>query len=395
MGEVVTSTVHRRRSERVQLKPATRVRAAVRVAVVVQLLAACAVLPAAAETTTERSSSILIFPKVIVDGTRDTLIQISNTNNSMVHAACFYVNAAPFCVGAGDCVAGTCSGRCEAQWVEVDFQIVLTKQQPTHWSASTGRNPDPFAEACSFVPPNFECDNAGLLSFPGRVPPVNQIPFVGELRCIEVDQSGAPLSGNHLKGEATIVSNDGDASKYNAVGLLGEPFTNNGDEVLCLGGGVSDECPSGAEYQGCADRLIVNHFAEGADSLLFGPTSTVKTELTLVPCRADFEHQIPTKVVVQFLAFNEFENQFSTSTSVDCWRSFFLSDVGSNIFQIPTMQTRFVETHLRTNALANSGIVAVVEEFHRLDDEQARAAFNVHDQGSRATTDLIFLPEGP
>ena len=50
---------------------------------------------AGAATTTERSASILIFPKVIVDGTRDTLIQISNTNNSMVHAHCFYVNGAP------------------------------------------------------------------------------------------------------------------------------------------------------------------------------------------------------------------------------------------------------------------------------------------------------------
>jgi hypothetical protein len=360
------------------------------------LLAACAALPAAGETTTERSSSILIFPKVVVDASRDTFIQISNTNNSMVHAHCFYVNAAPICIGTGDCLAGTCSGPCEASWVEVDFSIVLTKQQPTHWSANSGRNPDPLAVQCSeiSIPPNYECDAAGLPGFPGRVPPVNSIPFVGELRCIEVDQSGAPLSGNHLKGEATIVSADGDASRYNAVGLLGEPFTNNGDEILCLGGGVTDECPTGAEYQGCAERLMFTHFAEGADSLLFGPTSTVHTELTMVPCRADFEHQIPTSVRVNFLAFNEFEQQFSTGTPVDCWRSVFLGDIGS-IFQIPTAQTRFVQTHLRTSNQAISGIVGVFEEYHRRDDHQVRAAFNLHDQGSRPQTDLIFLPEGP
>ena len=66
--------------------------------------------PRAADTTTEQSSSILIFPKVVFDGSRDTVIQISNTSNSMVHAHCFYVNAAPLCIGAGDCLAGTCRG---------------------------------------------------------------------------------------------------------------------------------------------------------------------------------------------------------------------------------------------------------------------------------------------
>jgi hypothetical protein len=336
----------------------------------------------------------LIFPKIVVDASRDTFIQISNTNNSMVHALCFYVNAAPICIGTGDCVVGTCTGPCEPAWVEVDFSIVLTRQQPTHWSANTGRNPDPLAESCRNFPPNFECDAAGLPGFPGRVPPVNSIPFTGELRCIEVDSSGAPISGNHLKGEATIVSNDGDASRYNAVGLLGEPFTNNSDEILCLGGGVTDECPTGAEYQGCGDRLMFTHFAEGADSLLFGPTSTVHTELTMVPCRADFEHQNPTEVHVNFFAFNEFEQQFSIGTNVDCWRNVFLRDIGI-IFTIAATNTRFVQTRLSTSSNANSGLVGVFEEYHRRDDQQARVAFNLHDQGSRPETDLIFLPEGP
>jgi hypothetical protein len=360
------------------------------------LVVSFAVASAEAATTTERSASILIFPKVVVDGTRDTLIQISNTNNSMVHANCFYVNAAPFCIGAGDCVLGTCSGTCEPQWIEVDFNIMLTKQQPTHWSANTGRQIDPAARQCTFGDPpdfpfNYECDAAGLS--PGRIPPVNSIPFTGELRCIEVDPSGAPISGNHLKGEATIVASDGDASKYNAVGLLGEPFSNNGDEILCLGGGVSDECPAGAEYEGCGEKLVFNHFAEGADSLLFGPTSEVATELTLVPCRADFEGQNPTRLNVNFVAFNEFEQLFSASTPVDCWRSFFLADV-RNIFTIAT-QTRFVATHLRSSEAANSGIVGIVEEYHRLDDQQTRAAFNLHEIGTRPLTDLIFIPEGP
>ena len=48
---------------------------------------------ARAEVTTERSGSILVFPKVLADGTRDTIIQITNVSNSLVRAHCFYVNA--------------------------------------------------------------------------------------------------------------------------------------------------------------------------------------------------------------------------------------------------------------------------------------------------------------
>src|SRR5262249_53876008 len=47
------------------------------------------------DISTARSSSILVFPKVIADGTRDTVIQITNTSNSVVYAHCFYVNGAP------------------------------------------------------------------------------------------------------------------------------------------------------------------------------------------------------------------------------------------------------------------------------------------------------------
>ncbi|MGE0518015.1 MAG: hypothetical protein AB7P78_03270 [Candidatus Binatia bacterium] len=363
---------------------------------------ALAVPPVLAESTSERSSSILIFPKVVYDGSRDTVIQISNTSNSMAHAACFYVNATPICLGSGDCLSATCTGRCVPQWQEVDFHIMLTKQQPTHWTVGRGRFTDPTDEPCDRgaddpgrIPtaPNYECDDAGI--DPGRVPPVSSFPFQGELRCIEVDQSGAPISGNHLKGEATIVDPfSGDASKYNAIGLLGEPFTNNGDNVLCLGGSVTDECPSGAEYQGCGQRVIVDHFAERADSPLFGPTSTVHTELTLVPCRADYEHQEPTRINVQFLVFNELEQRFSTSTTVDCWRSFIVGTV-SNIFDVFTTQTRLVQTHMRSSDGANSGFVGIVEEHHTLGASTTRAALNLHEDGTREKTDLIFIPEGP
>jgi len=395
MGEAVFSTTARWRADSALRRSTILTR--MTAPAIIMCFAILAAGSARAETTTERSSSILIFPKVVYDGSRDTFIQISNTSNSMVHAHCFYVDATPECIGNGDCLAGTCSGRCEQRWQEVDFSIWLTKQQPTHWTVGVGRFKNPIDPQCTpgdsqhRLLPNYDCDGAGL--DPGRVPPVSRFPFQGELRCIEVDQSGAPISGNHLKGEATIISADGDSAKYNAIGLLGEPFTNNGDNILCLGGGPNDECPSGAEYEGCSERVLLDHFGEGADDLLFGPTSTVATEVTLVPCRADYETQEPTSIVIQFLAFNEFEERYSASSTVDCWRSFFLDEI-SNIFTVP-LQTRFMLTTMRSSNLSNSGFVGVSEEYHHLGAETTRAAFNLHDQGSRAKTDFIFIPEGP
>lgn len=351
---------------------------------------------ARAETTTERPASILYFPKVIFDEEHDTLIQISNTNNSMVHAHCLYVNAAGFCDDRpsiacrtnSDCGA---SGPCLPQWLEVDFNIWLTKQQPTHWQAGFGRLSHPLDPACNFHLPNYDCSEAGL--DPGRVPPVGD-PFYGQLLCIEVDPSGAPLSGNHLKGEATIVGRDGDASEYNAIGILGEPSTNDADTTLCLGGGVSEQCPSGAEYRACPKVLVLDHFAEHADSPILGPESEVRTELTLVPCGANFELQRPEKVVVQFRITNEFELTFSASTTVECWASFLLDDMNL-IFDLSRLGTRVVQTQMEVSNQSTSGIIGVSEETHTLNGAKSRVAFNLHEIGDREQTDLIIIPEGP
>ena len=352
-----------------------------------------------AEATTERSASVIIFPKVIYDSAtgEDTRIQIANTANSMVHAHCFYVNAAGICErrpsdacrASADCGP---NGPCLPQWQEVDFDIWLTKQQPTHWGVGSGRFPNVLDPTCDRNINKYACDGAGI--DPGRVPPVDD-PFYGELKCIEVDLSGAPISGNHLKGEATLITPDGDASKYNAIGILGEPLTNDGDTTLCLGGGVTPLCTSGAEYEACPDELRLDHFAEGADSPLFGPDSRVFTELTLVPCTEDLETQTPTRVTVQFEVTSEFESTFSGSTTIECWGNFRLSDGAPVIFGISALGARAVQTKIRPSNGSSSGVLAVSEEFHRLGEAETRAAFNVHGLGERAQTDLIIIPTGP
>ena len=137
----------------------------------------------AAAVSTEQSASILIFPAVFFGAAENTVIQISNTSNSVVYAHCFYVN------GALEDPNEPPGADNRPLWQEVDFDIVLTTQQPTHWTVSEGRVTDPFDVSCS--PTNTECSDAGF--DPGRIPPLAP-GFRGELKCIEVDQSGRPLA---------------------------------------------------------------------------------------------------------------------------------------------------------------------------------------------------------
>src|SRR5574341_1532276 len=156
------------------------------------------------DISTERSGSVVIYPKVIWDGTRDTVIQISNTRNPMVHALCFYINAA---LVRPDLPPGPTN---PPQWAETDFTIWLTRQQPTHWVVSSGRRVN--------LNDAFGSDAAGI--DPGAIPPV-PVGFEGELKCIQVDDADAPSPGNKLKGHAILRRTDGDVSSYNAIALQG------------------------------------------------------------------------------------------------------------------------------------------------------------------------------
>jgi hypothetical protein len=406
---------------------------------------------AGAELTTERSASILVFPKVIANGTRDTIIQITNTSNSMVHAHCFYVNAAPTNSELPpDPVLNP------PLWQEIDFDIWLTKQQPTHWVVSRGRAVNPQDPSCDRLSGTYACPDSGL--DPGRVPPLPD-DFVGELKCVEVDASGAPISGNHLKGEASIItvnacgpqlqcSGDGsrcwsdndcaigeacelapenfceltggpctascpttnDVAKYNAIGVIGNE-NNNGDPVLCLGGEPSDECQTGAEYDGCPETWILNHLAFGSENPSAGEGSFVSTTVTVVPCTQNYETQDPTTVTLQLLTYNEYEQVFSSSTSVTCWADLKLTDI-NNLFRRSTLASDFAQTRVRSSAGTQSGFMLVATEDHyrgnvsngavtggaddgitgSMTPPYASAAVNAHIENQRLQGDLITIP---
>jgi hypothetical protein len=368
-----------------------------------------------AEVSTDVSGSVLVFPKVIFDSAssvednglsgRDTVIQISNTSNNMVHAHCFYVNGA---LTFPELPPGPIN---PPLWTEIDFDIWLTKQQPTHWVVSEGRLVDATDQPCSNNPPFYSCNGAGL--DPGRVPPVVEY-FTGELKCIEVDPSGAPLSGNHLKGEATTttfnvcnpitdtcyITGDActtsstcppvtDVAKYNALGVLGNE-NNDGDGVLCLGGEPSEECPNGAEYDACPQFWIANHFAQGAPDPAV-ESADVFTSWTIVPCTQNFETQDPETVTIFIETWNEFEQAFSSFATVTCWDELSLDEINEVTFSYDALGTSFAQSRLRPSSQTAAGFMMVGSE-NWLQNGRASADVNYHVEGARASADLITIP---
>lgn len=382
---------------------------------------------ASAQVTTERSASLLVFTKVVSDGTRDTIIQITNTSNSMVHAHCFYVNGA---LTFPELDPGPIN---PPLWTEIDFDIWLTKQQPTHWLVSEGRLVDATDSNCTTggglnASGFFGCNGAGI--DPGRVPPVVEY-FTGELKCVEVDATGAPVSGNHLKGEATIVTRNVcnpdtdqctlhevdcasntdcedadpglyDVSKYNALGILGNE-NNNSDGVLCLGGQVSEECPLGAEYDACPQFWIANTIAEDAPQPVDAAfdeaddsDSAIETSFTIVPCTQNFETQAPETVTIFIESWNEFEQPISAFVTVTCWADIFQGDISSAAFDYATRGTTFLQSRLRPTAQTASGFFMTGEEFHAVDIDSdpfiSTAAVNYHVEGERPGPDIWTIP---
>jgi hypothetical protein len=320
------------------------------------VLASALVVPSLtrAEVTSDLSGSVVVWPKVVWTGNnsdsdvdRDTVIQLTNTTNQLVHVWCFYIDASRI---NPDFPPGPLN---PTRWQVTDFRIWLTKQQPTHWVVSQGRtiNPnDGFGE-----------DGSGL--DPGGIPPVAP-GFEGELKCVQTDtDGGAPMGGNALKGEALLRREDGDVSKYNAITVLANPDLFGGDPVNELR--LDNTATNDGEFNSCPNTLLLNHFLDGSDNpvvlslnpaqcvdrCLTGTTTCtisgatcnpangnddclgnfcpIRTDLTLVPCSEDLENVVPSRVTVQFEIINELEQVFSASTTVECYLTTRLADITS------------------------------------------------------------------
>lgn len=381
-------------------------------------LVVCTAATARADVQSDQAAAILVFPKLLVDTDVgiDTLIRLNNASNSPITLQCFYVNATPHCRDAAELSCMTdqrfashdrCpSTSCIDQWQETDFRIVLTRNQPIAWLVSSGavdcrstfNGDDGIPDnnvPCFALDGVFRTGEQGQSNVGSRIPPVAEDPFVGELKCVAVDDTDRPVVRNDLYGIVSIIESVPgrlDVSTYNAIGIQALE-QNNGDRTLVLGR-AGDE---GVEYNGCPNLLILDHFFDFAIDPV--TAESVTTNLTLVPCSQDFLRQDPaaSQSTVQFLVFNEFEQRFSTSRFVNCYRDIQISNLDTrtnnrSIFSAPVAGTLTGQTRIRGVADEHSEhghtVLGVAEEYRR----SGTAAFNLQAQGVRPQNDFLYLP---
>lgn len=308
--------------------------------------------------TVEEPSSILIFPKVVNTEDRDTVIQITNNNNMMAHAHCFYTD--------GQVLNGL------PRWTVTNFYISLTRQQTTTWRASTGR------------PLNQSDSQTGL--DPGAVPPTAP-GFTGSLVCVQVDSSfeGAPTGANDLTGRADV-----DGAGYNAVGIPGLDV--DADRFLDL---------DGVEYAQCASSYHLNFAVNGpAGAIALGPmvgvglddsVATVSTAVTIVPCNFDFGNLIPSRVTIGFDPIvDELETRVSAGAGeVVCWENLQLDNPA---FALDTTFGTARVNGTRTGAAAPFVAVGSVIHVGGTSGGSDVAMTNLHAVPGTLATGQIILP---
>ncbi len=376
-----------------------------------------------ADIQSDRAAAIVVYPHIEVGAPgsgNDTVIRLSNANQSnAILALCFYVNANSHCSGGVNdgqiCNEnpGLCTGGlCVPGWEETDFHIRLTPFQPIQWRASDGLAGDQLPLAVGYCVRNQQrlcASDADCNPFPGgectdsnvgtRIPPVPEVPFQGELRCIAIDENGVPASRNDLKGEALleiVTPARTDVASYNAIGIQATGASSGAANELVIGG-------SSAEYNGCPNYLILNHFFDTAVDPVPGSANSITTQLVLVPCSTDYLQQVPGSATAQYLVFNEFEQRFSTSKPIRCYDRTQLCRIGTtqcqnSIFNVSVAGTLTGQT--RVNPIRGSrdplgaGLLGVAIELHDVTGAaDHRAAFNLHMQGARAEADTITIPE--
>lgn len=332
------------------------------------VLALAGAAPVAA--TTMRGSSLLTFPLVLVDGGRDTVIELTNITNLLQYVQCFYVDGAlsnpalpPGPLNPPLCTQST-------------FTLKLTRQQPTFWVASQGR-PVRGRDALTGIDP-------------GTVPALPP-GFTGYLRCVVLDASGAPIATNALIGSASLRDTSGlDISRYAAIGQQAGGATNT-DATLCLGSATTGPCAGADEYDSCAMYSRFEHFAAGGEDPLAGAGSAVDGEFVFIPCSHDHASGTPSTTAALLLVTNPFEEILSAQFPVTCWARRPLADLF--IYSPAVLGAEYVQTSVQAPTMG-AGLMVLGESRHQIGAAAARAAIDARSSGARATADVIVLPGG-
>lgn len=311
---------------------------------------------AAAQVTTDRGASIVVFPKVVADAATDTVIQLANLSDNRVDVYCAYLDG-----------SGT--------WQTLDFRLGLGPHRPLHWSAAAGRS-----ETVGDEPVDIPAAPAG---------------FRGELLCVQTDVSGSPFNGDQLAGQATLADLDsGDAAAYRGIGLRGGEFFNDNDQFLCLGGEPSENCLIGAEYDACPAEWLLSLPAEGATDAQLGVGSRLSTTFAVAPCSQNLRDATPGSVDIDLTVFNELGQRFTGQVSVTCWADLSLAELGGQIFTRAMLGSDAAEARLAPSS-GSGGFVLIAQTTRSSGDATLVAssvALNAHHRGATGASDVIVLP---
>jgi hypothetical protein len=323
--------------------------------------------PAAAQTTIDESGTVLLFPSLVGVGAAadplDQLISLANVSNDLVYVRCFYLTAA-------DCS------------VADEFNLSLTRQQPTQWSVRRGRPVDTSDPQCSGQ--SNSCANAGL--DPGPIPAKPD--FTGALICVETNSADQPIGGNHLVGSLTQSGPlAGDSGHYEAVRLRATEALVE-DNVLCLGDQSGAGCPVGGDLEACPASWLLVHDAAVGD----GQTSPREsTAIAFLPCDIDLNGANPAELDIRVSIYNEFEQLFTDEVTVSCAGSLNLTDR----FSAETLGTPSLQTEL-TSLDPGKGFIPVANRDRVIAGTGAWQSIelsNLHHRGVTAnSTDRIQLP---
>jgi len=228
---------------------------------------------------TSQKGSLLIFPKIIVQESVDTIISIGNDYFTEVWVKCYWMDS--------------------DQQVE-DFLFRLTPNQPVYFYASTGEGPK----------------GGGI-----TVPPFGA--SKGELKCWAVNANGdTQRSFNHLYGNAVIFQDEATVA-YNAWSFTArQPLgTEMGSGELLLNGTTG--------YDACPTYLVTN-FMAGSPAASNGTNAT--PDLTLVPCKQDLrQDRTPTCTKAKFDVWNANETKFTGAYQcLKCFYEGFLNELGAD-----------------------------------------------------------------
>jgi hypothetical protein len=297
--------------------------------------AAATIADADNRVSASQKGSLLIYSKVEIkwdaagNVIQDTFLDITNDYPDDVFVQLYFINgdapSAP--VYAGD--PPMLVERGHPGWNWVDCQMLLTNDQPMYWSALTGlpAGCQPFTVLDPGTPPGRPDPDGAAGS---RI-------LRGYVLAWAVDNSGAEIRWNHLKGDAVIV-NYGTTSgwEYNAYAFQNHLTSSDAQSGQLLLDGV--------EYDTVFDMLLLDFYASGSQALSGGgATVAVDTDLTLYPVSVDLMQETcgPVLTKAKFDIWNMNEVRFSgLDRCITCWDQTFLSNYDPpNYFLVGNLQT--------------------------------------------------------